>query len=210
MAGVVCVWRPLSWVGVPSCRPVPLVLSCFPFCVVLFPLLLCVVGGEVRWCVCAVVSCCGGACGVSLHGCLSPPSICVCCHSIVGLGLCLCDRVVSLWNSGDGLCGVEGRWVCLLSTVHCQLFVCCGVCFSVVCVVLLCCVVGCGMAVGWEGVWSCCLSSSCVGVRGSARAALRARTLSPNTIVFPCCVLSLLIPAFLRAPSFLLLWNGGV
>ena len=28
----------------------------------------------------------------------------VCCHSIVGLGVCLCDRDVSLWNSGDGLC----------------------------------------------------------------------------------------------------------
>ena len=35
------------------------------------------------------------------------PLQCVCCHSIVGLGVCLCGRVVSLWNSGDGLvCGV--------------------------------------------------------------------------------------------------------
>lgn len=52
-------------------------------------------------------------------------SLCVCCHSIVGLGLCLCDRVVLLWNSGGGLCWVEG---CVVSTVHCHLFMCCGVC----------------------------------------------------------------------------------
>jgi len=65
------------------------------------------------------------------------PTVCVLCHGIVGLGLCLCDRVVSLWNSGDGLCWVEG---CVVSTVHCRLFMCCGVCFSVVCV-LSCCAV---------------------------------------------------------------------
>lgn len=33
----------------------------------------------------------------------------------VGLVLCLCDRVMSLWNSGDGLCWVEG---CVVSTVY--------------------------------------------------------------------------------------------
>ena len=60
------------------------------------------------------------------------------------------------------------------------------------------CVVGYGMAVEGEGVRVCIVSllcllpllpslPLCVGVRGSARAALRARTLSPNTIVFPCC-----------------------
>nr|DAE80138.1 MAG TPA: hypothetical protein [Caudoviricetes sp.] len=50
------------------------------------------------------------------------------------------------------------------------------------------------------------LSSSCVGVRGSARAALRARTLAPNTIAFSlvvCCVFfSLLLPAFPPPPVF--------
>lgn len=40
-----------------------------------------------------------------------PSTACVLCHSIVGLVLCLCDRVVSLWNSGNGLCGLEGRVV---------------------------------------------------------------------------------------------------
>ena len=71
----------------------------------------------------------------------SPFFLCVCCHSIVGLGVCLCGRVVSLWNSGDGLCWVEGR---VVSTVYRPLstLVCCGVR-----VVLLCCVVGCEMAV---------------------------------------------------------------
>ena len=33
------------------------------------------------------------------------------CHSIVDLVLCLCDRIVLLGNSGDGLCWVEGRVV---------------------------------------------------------------------------------------------------
>lgn len=75
----------------------------------------------------------------------SPFSLCVCCHSIVGLGLCLCDRVVSLWNSGDGLCRVEGR---VVSAVHCQLFMCCGVCFGVVCVLSCCAVLCCGL---WNG-----------------------------------------------------------
>lgn len=69
--------------------------------------------------------------------------------------------------------------------------------------VLSYCVVSCGMAVVWVrvcgvslSVFPCFfvfLSSSCVGVRGSARAALRARTLSPNTIVFPVVVLSCLL-----------------
>ena len=112
--------------------------------------------------------------------------------------------------------------------------VCCGraggVCWwvvSAVCVSpVLCwqcapCVVGCGMAVRVGCVRFSCLSlprlphllpslSSfppvAVGVRGSARAALRARTLSPNTIVFPlffCFSVSSL-------PAFPCVWNGGV
>nr|DAO87850.1 MAG TPA: hypothetical protein [Caudoviricetes sp.] len=102
---------------------------------------------------------------------LSPFRLCVRCHSIVGLVSCLCDRVVSLWNSGDGVwCVVCGLW--FISSLFLPLLL-------------------------------------CVGVRGSARAALRARTLSPNTIVFSCCVLFFLVPVFLRAPPFLLLWNGG-
>ena len=85
-------------------------------------------------------------CLVLLSLVLSSPtlSLCICCHSIVGLGLCLCGRVMSLWNSGGWRKGV---W-CLLST--------CVVCVSVWCV-LSCCVVllCCGMAVG---------DSPCVGV----------------------------------------------
>lgn len=104
-------------------------------CVVLFP--LCCLASLVL-CVLCVVFHCG-----RLSFSLPLFRLCVCRHSVVGLGLCLCGRGVSLWNSGDGLCGAEGR---VVSTVYCQLFMCCGVCFSVVCVVLLCCVVGCGMA----------------------------------------------------------------
>lgn len=138
--------------------------------------------------------------------------LCILCHSIVGLVPCLCDGVVSLWNSGDGLCGAEGR---VVFTVYCQLF--------------MYCVAGCGMAVCGsmcECVWFRRLFSSslplplplCVGVRGSARAALRARTLSPNTIAFPL-LFRLLCPSsffvsrlsspLFHFPPFLLLWNGG-
>lgn len=59
-----------------------------------------------------------------------------------------CGRVVSLWNSGDGLCRVEGR---VVSTVYCLLLwvvVCVSVrcvCLVVLWVVVLLC---CGMAVG--------------------------------------------------------------
>lgn len=42
-------------------------------------------------------------------------TVCVPCHSIVGLVLCLCGRVVLLRNSGGGLCWVEGR---VVSTVY--------------------------------------------------------------------------------------------
>ena len=211
MAGVVCCCVvPLPCVvprllcGVPClrirsgtpCCPVPLCVA-FPRVVLpTFSLCCCVV--------CAV-------CVVSLWALYffpSPFRLCVCCHSIVGLGLCLCDRVMSLWNSGDGVWGAEGRVVstvyCLLLTLHvlwCAFQ--CGVC-----VVLLCCVVGCGMAVD-AGVSLVFLFLSlpllCVGVRGSARAALRARTLSPNTIVFPLlCSLfsSLLYPRLSSCPAF--------
>lgn len=73
----------------------------------------------------------------SLLSSLLLSAVCVLCHGIVGLVLCLCDRVVSLCNGGDGLCWVEGR---VVSTVHCRLFMCCGVC----CLVVLCCgIAGC-------------------------------------------------------------------
>lgn len=58
----------------------------------------------------------------------SPFSSCVCCHCIVGLGLCLCDRVMSLWNSGDGVCGVEGRVVSTVNSLRVVVCVQCGVC----------------------------------------------------------------------------------
>lgn len=160
--------------GTLHCLP-PFSLSVpLPSCAAVF-----VVGGEVRW------------------GCVSlPPPVFVfavtallvwCC--VFMAGLCHCGMVVMI------VCGAEG---CVVSAVHCQLCVLLWRVFQGgVRVVLLCCVVGCGMAAGWcEGVRSRCLFSSslcppplplllplCVGVRGSARAALRARTLSPNTIV---------------------------
>ena len=96
-----------------------------------------------------------------------------------------------------------------------------AVCDDSACLVLLCCVVGCGMAVCVGCVVSSLVSllfflsfsssvSFVVGVRGSARAAMRARTLSPNAIASPLLLaLFSLLLASLRAPPFLLLWNGG-
>ena len=108
--------------GTPHC-PVPFALhSLVLFC----PLLLRVV----------VLLCCvrrtGGVCGVCgfivnvvflSFSFSSPFCLCVLCYSIVGLGLCLCDRVVSLWNSGGGLCWVEGR---VVSTVYASSVLCCA------------------------------------------------------------------------------------
>ena len=101
---------------------------------------------------------------------LCPALRCVRCHSIVDLVWCLCGRVVSLWNRGDGLCwGRRAR----VGGERSVLF----------------------------------LSSSLplvVGVRGSARAALRARTLSPNTIASFLLSLPLLFysPLFFALLSF--------
>nr|DAK80331.1 MAG TPA: hypothetical protein [Caudoviricetes sp.] len=110
----------------------------------------------------------------------------------VDLGWCLCDRVVSLWNSGDGLCWVERR---VVSTVYCLLFMCCGMAVVGLCGLVVCLLLS-----------SLCLPLPlpfCVGVRGSARAALRARTLSPNTIasLLLCSLLS--VPRFSSCPAFL-------
>lgn len=76
-------------------------LSHCPFPLMLFPFLFCLVLPCLLWV---------GKCGGGLRPALLL-RLCVLCHSIVGLGLCLCDRVVSLWNSGDGLCGTEWRGV---------------------------------------------------------------------------------------------------
>ena len=123
----------------------------------------------------------------------SPFSFCACCHSIVGLVLCLCDRVVSLWNGGGGL-----------------VVLCCGLWNGGVCVVCVWCVCGLVVCLPLLSVFLFLLR---VGVRGSARAALRARTLSPNTIASPllfalffsALLFSSLLPAFLHHPPFLLL-----
>lgn len=68
---------------------VPLHIVCSPR-IVPVPLLSCV----------AVFVVCGGG-TVSRSALLFP--LCVCCHSIVGLVLCLCDRAVSLWNGGGAM-----------------------------------------------------------------------------------------------------------
>lgn len=151
--GSVCCVAPCSdWVWhLALCRPpftlsVPFVSFLFLFCLVLLCLL---------W----VGKCGGGAVPGFLFS--FPPfvfSVTAC-----GLGLCHCGIAVMV------CVGQKSVW-CLLSTHH----PCCGAHFSGVCVVmavcgdsaclvLLHCVVGCGMAVGegeCEGVWSRRLSSS--------------------------------------------------
>lgn len=77
-----------------------------PVCVWASPFRL--FGGRVEWrgCVCGDVPCLDWvwhlvlSCPPRLH---CPALHCVCCHSIVGLGVCLCGRVALLWNGGDGL-----------------------------------------------------------------------------------------------------------
>lgn len=126
---------------------------------------------------------------------------------------CVC--CFALW------CVVCGVSQCVLSIVGC-----CGVCTVVWCVVWCCTVEvrwwGSGGASVWEECSLPCLpclrcllafllslplsfSSFVGGVRGSARAALRARTLSPNTTVFFFLPVSsfLLLPVFFLHPSFL-------
>lgn len=96
---------PLALHSLVSCCPLPLCVA-----------VVCAVCGERE----------GGVCGVRCvwfhcERCipLPPPfRLRVRCRSIVGSVLCLCGRVVSLWNSGDDLCWVEGRAV---STVCCVL-----------------------------------------------------------------------------------------
>ena len=144
---------------------------------------------------------------------------CVSRHSIVGLVLCLCDRVVSLWNSGDGC--VWGRRACGVCCPLSTLYVLRCVFQWGVCVVLLCCVVGCGMAVRCEGCEGCEVSLLVflffvflflflfVLVFGVVRAQLCEHARYPRTplrLLLLCSLFSsLLRPAFLRAPLFLLL-----
>lgn len=115
--------------------------------------------GGVWWVVCCPVF----GLGLPLHVALSPlalpcpPSpLCVCCHGIVGLGSCLCDGVMSLWNSGDGLGGTEGR---VVSTVYTSSA--CGVHLRGVCVVMAVCGGWCMscLVVMWVMEWRCvCVS----------------------------------------------------
>ena len=97
---------------------------------------------------------------------LCPTLHCARCHSIVGSGWCLCGRFVSLWNGGEGLCVCWNSGGGVVRVV----FLPCFFLFSLPLLPLL---------------------PLRVGVRGSARAALRARTLSPNTAVFSLVALSL-------------------
>lgn len=79
--------------------------SLFSLCVAVF-----VVGEEVWWCVpprtvCGVCYEWRGVAGVVSLSSVPLPCLCVCCHGIVGLGWCLCDRVVLFVEWGDD-CGV--------------------------------------------------------------------------------------------------------
>lgn len=98
-------------VTLPSVVSVPLLFAWWP--------LLNGGRGCVLWCPCVrwgLVSC------IVLFLLHCPTLRCVCCHSIVGLVPCVCGRVVSLWNGGDGLWVVTSL-VCGGST--CLVVVCC-------------------------------------------------------------------------------------
>lgn len=172
--GVLCVVSPVCG-GVPCCCPSPLCLFCFPLCCV--------------WCLLSY--------SAAVWWCVLPTHVlCVVC-----LGVCYL-----LWyahcRSAVWCCIVEVRCVVLQwgvvcgGSAHCVLscFVvsCCGLWNGGVCVV-------CGVcSVLLASLPLSSLSCLCVGVRGSARAALRARTLSPNTTVSFLSLVSL--PLFLSAP----------
>ena len=89
-----------------------------------------------------------------------------------------------MWDSGDGLW--DGDGVYCLHAIHVVVAV-----RVLSCLVVLSCVLRNGGGVLWcvvsllvFSVFSVFSFLFCRGVRGSARAALRARTLSPNTVVF--------------------------
>ena len=170
------------------------------------------VEGGMMWMVCAVllcVSCCVWCIFSVLHR-----THCVCCHSIVGLVLCLCGRVVlgrracGVYRLHIIVCGVHLRGVCIVMAV----------CDDSACFVLSHCAAGCGMA-ACEGVWSRCSSSSSsllfVLVFGVVRAQPCEHARYPRTPLCPLFVLSLLFflsaPRRSSCPAFLLLleWRGG-
>ena len=131
-------------------------------------------------------------------------SLCVCCHSIVGLVVCVCGGVVSLWKSGGGLCcggrAVVRGGVCTPLMLWC---VSRGVCDGSACLVLSCCVLW--WNDGARGV--CGLVSSLplplVLVFGVVRAQLCEHARYPRTPL--CFLVFLLLFSLLLLPAFLLL-----
>ena len=132
-----------------------------------------------------------------------PVPLCVLCYSIVGLVLCLCDRVVSLWNGGDGLCWVEGR---VVSTVYRSLST----------LYVLWCVFQCGVLWNGGGVGRVCSLFVCLLclslllpllllVFGVVRAQLCEHARYPRTpLRSPCCLSCLLffVPRLSSCPAF--------
>lgn len=72
----------------------PLVLSCYPLVLGVLQCCSAVVFAD-RVVVCGGVNC--------VRYSFPHFRLCVRCHGVVGLGVCLCDRVTLLWNGGDGL-----------------------------------------------------------------------------------------------------------
>ena len=107
--GGACYVVPVLGLGLaPSCCLAPLVSSSLLFRFVCGGMMQCEMG-----CVMCVMN---GGCVVRgawyrVPFCSSSSLHCVCCYSIVGLVVCLCDRVVLLWNGG-------GWFMRCLSTTH--------------------------------------------------------------------------------------------
>jgi len=130
--------------------------------------------------------------------------------------LCLCDRVVSLWDSGVDLCWWKGVWY-LLSAHHCVV-----VCVSAVCVMAVR-VSSCRIVL-WVMEWRGVVSSLVflfslsfflllflfVLVFGVVRAQLCEHARYPRTpLHLTCCLLCLVLSCLLCSPPFFC-WNGGV
>lgn len=143
--------------------------------------------------------------------CCWPPRLCV--------GVPLVVYPVALLNGGSGVCRVFPVLFVVFPVFELDPAPCIAFPRVVLSAFSLCCCAAVLCVENGRVVCVVCVVSSlvflflflfflplpfCVGVRGSARAALRARTLSPNTM---CSLFS--APRFSSRPVFLLLGNGG-
>ena len=149
--------------------------------------------------------------GSGILHCAAPFHI-VCFYSSFVLCCCVCCG----WGSAVGGCVPLPSSVFVFVVTALLVWVCvfvAGLCYWGIAVMV--CVGRRAVCVGVCGLFVCLPLllplPLCCGVRGSARAALRARTLSPNTIAFPLLCSLLLAPRLSSCPASLVNgeWRGA-